>query len=245
MGSAFDEEPTWALLAEAAREARERAGASPAEVLGIAATGMRHGSVLLDAQGRVLLATPNRDARGLGAALDLAATHGEALHRRTGHWPNPVQPAGRLLWLASNAASCWSARQVIFPVSDWIGFRLCGVAAAEPSQAAETLLFELEQPRWAWDWIERLGLPRRLFPEVRRAGTRLGALAPGSRRAARARAGNPGGGGRRRHPMRSAGRGRGRGRRARRDRGHLVPRALAGGSHRGSTPRRGCGRCRT
>jgi sugar (pentulose or hexulose) kinase len=63
-------------------------------------------------------------------------------------------------------------------VSDWIGFRLCGVAAAEPSQAAESLLFELEQPRWAWDWIERLGLPRRLFPEVRSAGTRLGSLAP-------------------------------------------------------------------
>ena len=65
-------------------------------------------------------------------------------------------------------------------VSDWIGFRLCGVAAAEPSQAAETLLFELEQPRWAWDWIDRLGLPRRLFPEVLRAGTRLGALSEGA-----------------------------------------------------------------
>ena len=38
------------------------------------------------------------------AALELAATHGDALHRRTGHWPNPVQPAGRLLWLARNAA---------------------------------------------------------------------------------------------------------------------------------------------
>ena len=63
-------------------------------------------------------------------------------------------------------------------MSDWIGFQLCGVAAAEPSQAAESLLFELEQPRWAWDWIERLGLPRRLFPDVRAAGTRLGALTP-------------------------------------------------------------------
>ena len=180
MSSAFDEGPTWALLAEAAREARERAGASPAEVLGIAATGMRHGSVLLDAQGRVLLATSNRDARGLGAALNLAATHGGALHRLAGHWPNPVQPAGRLLWLASNAAGLLERAALHLSVSDWIGFRLTGVAAAEPSQAAETLLFELEQPRWSWDWIERLGLPRLLFPEVRSAGTRLGALAEGA-----------------------------------------------------------------
>jgi autoinducer 2 (AI-2) kinase len=178
MGSAFDEAPTWALLAQAAREARERAGAAPAEVVGIAATGMRHGSVLLDAQGRVLLATPNRDARGLAAALSLASSHGAALHRRTGHWPNPVQPAARLLWLASQAPELLERAAFHLSVSDWIAFRLCGVAAAEPSQAAETLLFELEQPRWAWDWIERLGLPRRLFPQVLGGGTRLGALTP-------------------------------------------------------------------
>ena len=176
MSSVFDEGPTWALLAEAAREARERAGASPAEVLGVAATGMRHGSVLLDAEGRVLLATSNRDARGLAEALQLAAAHGGDLHRRTGHWPNPVQPAGRLLWLASHASGLLERATWHLSVSDWIGFRLCGVAAAEPSQAAETLLFELAQPRWASDWIERLGLPRRLFPEPLRAGSRLGAL---------------------------------------------------------------------
>jgi autoinducer 2 (AI-2) kinase len=87
-----------------------------------------------------------------------------------------VQPAGRLHWLASHAKDTLERASHHLSVSDWIGFRLCGVAAAEPSQAAETLLFELEAPRWAWDWIDRLGLPRRIFPEVRRAGSRLGAL---------------------------------------------------------------------
>ena len=176
MSSAFDAARAWELLAEAAREARERAGASPSQVAGIAATGMRHGSVLVGAQGEVLLACSNRDARGLATAFDLAARHGDELHRRTGHWPNPVQPAGRLLWLASHAKDTLERASHHLSVSDWIGFRLCGVAAAEPSQAAETLLFELEAPRWAWDWIDRLGLPRRIFPEVLRAGSRLGAL---------------------------------------------------------------------
>ena len=49
MGSEFDAAATWALLAEAAREALARAGAAPADVAGIAASSMRHGSVLLDA----------------------------------------------------------------------------------------------------------------------------------------------------------------------------------------------------
>ncbi len=178
MGSVFDAAATWALLGEAAREALARAGAAPSAVLGIAATSMRHGSVLLDAQGGVLLATPNRDARGLAAVLELAAQHGEALHQRTGHWPNPVQPAGRLLWLASHAPELLARAACQLSVSDWLGHQLTGVAVAEPSQAAETLLFELEQPRWAWDWIERMGLPRRLFPEVRAAGSPLGSLTP-------------------------------------------------------------------
>ena len=77
MGSDFDAEATWSLLGEASREALARAGAAPGDVLGVAATSMRHGSVLLDAQGRVLLATPNRDARGLAPVLELAARHGD------------------------------------------------------------------------------------------------------------------------------------------------------------------------
>ncbi|HEY7599371.1 MAG TPA: FGGY-family carbohydrate kinase, partial [Candidatus Limnocylindrales bacterium] len=176
MSSAFDAARAWELLAEAAREARERAGASASQVAGIAATGMRHGSVLVGAQGEVLLACSNRDARGLGGALELAARHGEELHRLTGHWPNPVQPAARLLWLASHAKQTLERTSHHLSVSDWIGFRLSGAAAAEPSQAAESLLCELAARRWAESWIDRLGLPRRIFPEVLPAGSRLGAL---------------------------------------------------------------------
>jgi autoinducer 2 (AI-2) kinase len=178
MGSAFETEPTWSLLAQAAREALARAGVARAAVVGVAATGMRHGSVLVDAQGRALLATPNRDARGLPAVLELAARDGAALHRSSGHWPNPVQPAGRLLWLARERPALLARAAAHLSVSDWLGFQLTGVAAAEPSQAAESLLFELAPRRWAWEWIDRLGLPRRIFPEVRDAGTPLGALTP-------------------------------------------------------------------
>ena len=48
--------------------------------------------------------------------------------------------------------------------------------AVDPSQASETLLFDLATRDWAWDLIERLELPRRLFPAIREPGSRLGAL---------------------------------------------------------------------
>ena len=164
---------------DASREALARAGAAPADVLGVAATSMRHGSVLLDAQGaraardtQSRRARPRRRARTRRSSTAMRCTGGPDTGRT--RYSPPGDCSGSR---ATTAARLERATRHL-SLSDWIGFQLCGVAAAEPSQAAETLLFELEQPRWAWDWIERLGLPRRLFPEVRAAGTRLGALTP-------------------------------------------------------------------
>jgi autoinducer 2 (AI-2) kinase len=174
--SEIDPEAVWPLLHACVREALDRLGADPARIAGIAATSMRHASALLDADGRELLITTNQDARGLADSVALAAEHGEELHRRTGHWPNPVQPAGRMRWLAREDPELWKRVAVHLSLSDWLGYRLSGELASEPSQAAETLLFDLARRDWAPDLIDRLALPRSLFPPVRDAGSALGSL---------------------------------------------------------------------
>ncbi len=176
LGAELDVTHAWAQLGEASREALERAGAEPAQLAGVAATSMRHGSVVLDAEGRELLAAPNADARGLPHSLELAAREGEELHKRTGHWPNPVQPAARLLWMAQRGGEAWKRAAVHLSISDWLAYRLCGALASEPTQASESLLFDLARRDWAWDVIERLELPPRLFPQILDPGTRLGEL---------------------------------------------------------------------
>src|SRR5262245_12120676 len=55
----------WARVGEASRAALARAGAGADAVAGIAVTAMRFASVLLDAEGEVLFAVPNRDARSV------------------------------------------------------------------------------------------------------------------------------------------------------------------------------------
>jgi autoinducer 2 (AI-2) kinase len=176
MGIEYEAAATWSVLGEVVREALGRAQAAPEAILGIAATSMRHGSALLDADGRELLLASNRDTRGLAASLQIAGTYGEELHRRSGHWPNPVQPAGRLLQLSREAPEIFERAATHLSLSDWIAWRLCGERVCEPSQASETLLFEIERPEWAWDLIERLELPRAIFPELRAAGSPLGEL---------------------------------------------------------------------
>ncbi|MEE8391661.1 MAG: NAD(P)-dependent oxidoreductase, partial [Anaerolineae bacterium] len=190
-GFDLDLERCWSLLAEAAREAMERAGAAPDQVLAVAAASMRHTAVVLDREVRIVLATPNRDARAAAEGMGLAAEHGPEFHQRTGHWPNPIFAAARLRWLAANDPTGLERATAFLSLSDWIGYRMCGRIAAEPSQAGETLLFDLETRDWAWDLIERLDLPRQLFLSIRQTGTRLGDL---SRRAAAAlglKAGTP------------------------------------------------------
>ena len=166
----------WRTLGEITREALVRAGARPTHVLGLAATSMRHGLVLLDAGGRELFAVPNRDARATTEAMELAQERGSLLYARTGHWPAPILWAARLLWLARHAPEILTAARQALTLSDWLGFRLTGVSAAERAHAGETLLLELVSRNWAEDVIAELGLSRALFPPLADAGALLGGL---------------------------------------------------------------------
>ena len=54
-GYDLDTVEVWRCFGEAAREAMAKVGARPQDVLAVSTTGMRHGSVVLDAGGEILL----------------------------------------------------------------------------------------------------------------------------------------------------------------------------------------------
>ena len=94
----------WRLLGETARQVLKEAGAGPGQVIGLAPTGMRHATVLLErdtkgAGNRVLWAAANRDTRAAGQAITLAQERGDELYLRTGHWPSPIAGLARLIYL--------------------------------------------------------------------------------------------------------------------------------------------------
>jgi len=166
----------WKALCAIGREALAAVDAGPDDVAGISVTSMRHGMVLLDKQGRPLVATPNKDARAITESMELQGERGEELYQRTGHVPSPVLLAPRLLWLKESHPDLLEKADVVLTISDWMAYQLCGVAVSEPSQAGETLLFDLAQAAWAFDIIESMGLPKRIFPDIRKPGDKLGGL---------------------------------------------------------------------
>ena len=192
-GLGFDLDPatTSATLAAATRQALVASGARAADVRGIACASMRLGTVVVDESGTPLLAVPNRDARAAGPGLVLAAQHGEALQRVTGHWPSPIYTAARLRWLRETRPETLEAARRVLSLGDWMGFLLCGEAATDPSQAAESLLYDVTTGDWSWEWIDRLEIPRRLLPPIRPCGSRLGALTRASAESLGLQAGTP------------------------------------------------------
>jgi len=176
LGVDLDLETLLLRLRQCSREVLERSGVRGESIAGIAATSMRFGNVVLDTKGEVLLAVPNRDARAAVQGLTLAAERGEEIQSRTGHWPLPIFSAARLQWLAAEKPEAYAEAATVLSLSDWLGFRLSGEIASEATHAGGTLLFDLEEKRWADDLIESCGLARRLFPAIAVPGSRLGTL---------------------------------------------------------------------
>lgn len=168
----------WEAMGEAARQAMGEAGASPGDVVGLAACSMRNTTVLLDGAGEVIFATPNQDARALGNSLVLAGERGMEIYETGGHWPSPLFTGTRLLWLRDNQPGLLERADKVASLSDWMGMRLCGELFAERSQAGETLLFDHRSREWSHGLISSLVLDQDLFPPLVDAGERIGSLTP-------------------------------------------------------------------
>jgi phosphoglycerate dehydrogenase-like enzyme/sugar (pentulose or hexulose) kinase/ribulose-5-phosphate 4-epimerase/fuculose-1-phosphate aldolase/putative sterol carrier protein len=175
-GYTLDLAAGFAALCEATREALAAAGAAPDRVLGVAATSIRFAHVVVAEDGAPIDVASNRDARAAVDAMRLAASHGAELAAETGHWPHPILAAVRLAWLREREPSLAARGARYLSLGDWLGYRLSGEAAADRSQASHSGLFDVAKGDWHAAWIDRLALPRGLFPEVRLAGERLGAL---------------------------------------------------------------------
>jgi sugar (pentulose or hexulose) kinase/phosphoglycerate dehydrogenase-like enzyme len=176
LGYSIDTDDILKKLGEASREVLAKAGAVPDQIAGIAASGMRNTSFVLDSQHEILLATPNRDARALGEGMMLGMERGKEVHTISGHWPTALFLGTRLIWMKNNAPDLFKRASVAVSVTDWLAFILSGNMASERSQAGESLLFDLKGREWAFDLIDSLGLPRKLFPSPVDSGARLGTL---------------------------------------------------------------------
>ncbi|NIP94333.1 MAG: rhamnulokinase [Akkermansiaceae bacterium] len=150
---------------------------------GIAALGIDTWGVdfaLLDKQGRLLgLPHQYRDSRTDGMGEECERRFGNArIYASTGIMPFFLNTSHQLMGeLVRDGAALLNASHLVM-IPDLFAYWLTGRLAVERTNASTTQLFSPTTNDWAWDVIEGLGLPKRIFGEVVPPGTPLGKLRP-------------------------------------------------------------------
>jgi xylulokinase len=148
-------EDWWNAVVEATRAA---VGPHGSEVGAIGLSGQMHGVVLADDRGRPLrpaiLWADTRSAEQLATYRGLDEDARERLAN-----PPAVGMAGpTLLWLRDHEPETYASARWALQPKDWLRLRLTGEAAAEPSDASATLLYDLLSDDWDYTVVEALDL---------------------------------------------------------------------------------------
>lgn len=186
---AFDPDAFWAILARCMRTALAQAAVPPGDVLGVVATSQREGCVFLDADGVELYAGPNLDSRGFMEGLEIIGSLGnERLYAITGHSAPFIFPLARLLWYRKRGGRPVAR---LLMINDWMTWRLSGVASAEPSNAAESMLFDFRARDWSEEILEHFAIPPDILPPVVSPGQAVGTVHATAAEATGLRIGTP------------------------------------------------------
>jgi len=134
-------------------------------------------------RGGRMLGTPYhyRDERNTAAVDDVhSVVSAEQLYAANGLQHLPFNTVFQLA--ADRAAGMLEAAESLLLVPDLLAYWMTGRQIAERTNASTTGLVNVRTGQWDDALIERLALPRTLFPELVDAGTGIGALLPELRR---------------------------------------------------------------
>ena len=162
-----DPEDWWQGTVEVLRELTGQVVSSAAELAGLSFSGQMHSSVFLDANDEVIrpaiLWSDTRTAREC-----------QEIEERVGGRKNLVEMTGnralegftapKVLWLKNNEPDNYKKVETLLLPKDYIRYRLTGEKAMDLSDAAGTLLFDVEERKWNDELLELLKIDRSMLP---------------------------------------------------------------------------------
>jgi len=176
MGHEFQPDELWQALCQVIRRALAEAGINPAHIRGVSATSQREGAVFLDKKGRELYAGPNIDLRALFEGIAIDDEFGEEVYSLCGHKPSFMLVPAKLGWFRINQPEVYGQISSVLSISDWVAYWLTGELACEISSACELGLVDIKQRLWCDKLVERLNLPRDIYPRLGNAGSPVGVV---------------------------------------------------------------------
>jgi xylulokinase len=151
---------------------------SPGQIAAIGLSGQMHGTVCLDAWGRVLrpaIIWPDQRSH-----QQVERVYRELGRERLGQWTaNPLATGFMLatwLWLREHEPeTCRATAHLLLP-KDYVRYRLTGVLGTEASDASSTLLFDTTRWCWSTPLLETLEIAPGLLPSLHGSAEVAGGL---------------------------------------------------------------------
>ncbi|GAB3918073.1 FGGY family carbohydrate kinase [Larkinella terrae] len=166
----FDPDHLWAQIVRLAKTALANAG--PVTIRAVTATSQREGIVAIGKTGQSLIGMPNIDHRGREWEDSIADKN--RVYQLTGRFPTSLFSALKLVGVRERRPDLWNEISAFLSISDWVQFRLSGIARYEHSQASETLLYDVAAKQWSSELSAVFGLNASLLPPLQSAGSILG-----------------------------------------------------------------------
>jgi sugar (pentulose or hexulose) kinase len=170
----LDPVEAWTAVTDATREALTNVDGADVGAIGV--TSQRTGVVFLDGEGSEVSISPNADGRGVGPGIELEREHGDLVYRTAGRLPVMLYLPARLAALKMADPERASKVATTLSLSDWAVRKLTGVAATEPTQAAEMLVFDLAAGEWSDELLRCLEVPSALLPAILPPGQPAGTV---------------------------------------------------------------------
>ncbi|MBS3766230.1 xylulokinase [Candidatus Bipolaricaulota bacterium] len=158
----------WQATIKALQEILANENIDSEEIEGLALSGQMHGSVFLDGEGEVIrnpiLWNDTRTTKQCRKIEDKIGK--ERLLELVGNPALEGFTAPKVLWLRENEPENYEKLDTLLLPKDYIVYRLTGRQVTEKSDAAGTILYNVENGEWSKEVCESLGIDQNLLPEV-------------------------------------------------------------------------------
>ena len=158
----------WDGVCRAVREMISENGLDPSHIAGIGVDGQSWSAIALDRAGDVLCPTPIwTDTR----STEICRKTAERLTEKKifGLCGNPVQPGytwPKILWYQKHRPEVYEKTEKILQSNSYIVYRMTGEITQELSQGYGLACFDMRKGCWDDDACRKLGIPRKLLPEI-------------------------------------------------------------------------------
>jgi glycerol kinase len=163
----------WNSQLACARQVLRQSGIEAQQVAAIGIANQRETTVVWDRRSGEPLchAIVWQDRRTAGICDEVrAAGHAPLIARKTGLELDAYFSATKLQWLLTNVPGARTRAErgelAFGTVDSWLTYRLCGRHVTDVSNAARTMLFNINSLRWDPELLDLFGIPASMLPEV-------------------------------------------------------------------------------